>query len=428
MSDEIIISPSTPNVIEVTPTTPTSPGDIVLGAGQGGAVGPAGPKGDTGATGATGGQGPSGVIGVTAPITNTGTSTAAQIGLDQTALAITPSQVTGTAVITTDARLSDQRTPLDNSVTSAKIVDGTIVNADINVAAAIDATKINGTAVTMADLLTTFFGYPATGYDCAPRQTAFSSRSMTNGVGYFTSFIPLKTVTNISEITMLCNAGGTDVGGTTTRRMGLFQVTSGVGTAAPVLTCLGVTATDDYLFRYSATGSTSTATGVAGTFNGTSTATYTCNTMTAQFTIGQWVKVTGGTGATHQGYVSASTTTSFTLVGVQTVTAGSSSGQTATTIEVYGKYTRPLWTPTATGNSTTLASITLNAGTTYAVGALCYNTGGTFAAPSLQAVGGTFTGTLLPMITGGSQAITNFTTSTIPISGNTSSAPWARLT
>ncbi len=39
----------------------------------------------------------------------------------------------------------------DGSVTSAKIADGTIVNADINAAAAIDKTKIAGTAVTQAD-------------------------------------------------------------------------------------------------------------------------------------------------------------------------------------------------------------------------------------------------------------------------------------
>jgi len=97
MSDEIIITPETPIVIEVTPTTPTSPGDIVLGAGQGGAVGPAGPKGDTGATG------PSGVIGVTAPITNSGTSTSAQIGINQAGLTLAPSQITGTAVTQADA-------------------------------------------------------------------------------------------------------------------------------------------------------------------------------------------------------------------------------------------------------------------------------------------------------------------------------------
>jgi hypothetical protein len=51
----------------------------------------------------------------------------------------------------TDPRLTDQRTPLDNSVTSAKIVNGTIVNEDISSSAAIAATKISGTAVTQAD-------------------------------------------------------------------------------------------------------------------------------------------------------------------------------------------------------------------------------------------------------------------------------------
>jgi hypothetical protein len=57
-----------------------------------------GVKGDTGATGATGStgaQGSSGVVSVTSPITNSGTSSAAQLGLDQTALTITENQVTG---------------------------------------------------------------------------------------------------------------------------------------------------------------------------------------------------------------------------------------------------------------------------------------------------------------------------------------------
>ena len=39
----------------------------------------------------------------------------------------------------------------DSSITSAKIVDGAIVNADINASAAIDKTKISGTAVTLSD-------------------------------------------------------------------------------------------------------------------------------------------------------------------------------------------------------------------------------------------------------------------------------------
>lgn len=94
-----------------------------------GEQGPAGPAGPTGATGATGNTGPSGVIGVTPPITNTGSSTSAQIGIDQTLLNIQPSQVAGTAVVTTDSRLSDTRTPTDGSVTTAKIANNAVTVA-----------------------------------------------------------------------------------------------------------------------------------------------------------------------------------------------------------------------------------------------------------------------------------------------------------
>jgi len=58
--------------------------------GDTGDTGPQGPKGDTGAQGPkgdTGDQGPSGVVSVTAPITNSGTSSAAVIGLDTTNIA-----------------------------------------------------------------------------------------------------------------------------------------------------------------------------------------------------------------------------------------------------------------------------------------------------------------------------------------------------
>ena len=54
---------------------------------------------------------------------------------------------TGNLVYTNDSRLTDQRTPLDNSVTSAKIVNGTILNEDISASAAISPSKISGTAV-----------------------------------------------------------------------------------------------------------------------------------------------------------------------------------------------------------------------------------------------------------------------------------------
>jgi len=79
---------------------------------------------------------------------------------------------TANLVYTNDSRLSDTRTPTDNTVstdkivnsavttdkinngavTSEKIANGTIVNADISSSAEIDKGKISGTAITAADL------------------------------------------------------------------------------------------------------------------------------------------------------------------------------------------------------------------------------------------------------------------------------------
>ncbi|QBP31705.1 hypothetical protein SEA_PIPER2020_25 [Mycobacterium phage Piper2020] len=47
-----------------------------------------------------------------------------------------------TVCVGNDSRLSDQRTPLDNSVTLAKIQDGAITNAKINTGAAIAKSKL----------------------------------------------------------------------------------------------------------------------------------------------------------------------------------------------------------------------------------------------------------------------------------------------
>jgi len=95
------------------------------------------PRGDTGETGS---PGPSGVVSVTSPITNTGTSTSANIGINQSLISIGPSQVTGTAVITTDSRLSDTRTP-----TAGSVVDASITSAGLS------PSKITGTAVITTD-------------------------------------------------------------------------------------------------------------------------------------------------------------------------------------------------------------------------------------------------------------------------------------
>jgi hypothetical protein len=67
------------------------------------------------------------------------------LGLGTAALTNTGTGAANT-ILGNDARLSDTRTPTDNTVTSAKIVDGTIVNADISASAAIALSKVSGAA------------------------------------------------------------------------------------------------------------------------------------------------------------------------------------------------------------------------------------------------------------------------------------------
>jgi hypothetical protein len=59
----------------------------------------------------------------------------------------------GTVAAGDDSRLSDTRIPTDGSVTSAKIADGTIVNADISASAAISTSKISGLTTIANDTL-----------------------------------------------------------------------------------------------------------------------------------------------------------------------------------------------------------------------------------------------------------------------------------
>lgn len=86
----------------------------------------------------------------------TNVKVAANAGID-------PTKIAGTAVITSDSRLTDTRTPSDGSVTNAKVADnaaiaysklaltGTIVDGDIASAAGIAPSKIAGTAVVTSD-------------------------------------------------------------------------------------------------------------------------------------------------------------------------------------------------------------------------------------------------------------------------------------
>ena len=93
-----VIAPA-PTVVDVLEPAPNVV-EVSYVRGLTGATGPQGPEGPQGQKGSGGGKGEkgdtgsSGVVSVTAPITNTGTSTAANIGIDQSGLTLAQSQIT----------------------------------------------------------------------------------------------------------------------------------------------------------------------------------------------------------------------------------------------------------------------------------------------------------------------------------------------
>lgn len=72
-------------------------------------------------------------------------------GDQNTFIDIPPASINGTAVITTDYRLTNERTPIDGSVTQSKYAADSITDAAINHSAAIAKTKIAGTALVIGD-------------------------------------------------------------------------------------------------------------------------------------------------------------------------------------------------------------------------------------------------------------------------------------
>ena len=134
--------------------------------GPTGATGATGPQGIQGVTGPTGATGPSGVISVTGAITNSGTSTAANIGIDQSLIAIAPSQVTG-----------------------------------------------------LTDQIRAQFDFPVTGIEVTPRYDNRTA-TFTSGTVYWTFFTPLQTAT-INSVSVA--SGGTATVGATTVKSGVYS-------------------------------------------------------------------------------------------------------------------------------------------------------------------------------------------------------------
>lgn len=277
-----VVGPTGPQGI----TGPTGAASTVTGPQ--GPLGPTGPQGLIGPTGAastvTGPTGNTGVVSVTGPITNTGTSTAAVIGINQSSISIANTQVTGLGtssvkdipatgdattsqvVYGTDTRLTNTRTPTDNTVTTAKITDANVTAAklatdsvttvkivDANVTTAklatdavttvkitdlnITTAKIADGAVTAAKLNGNAFGSLAVNLnqslnvvDVAPRYGNTSS-ALTSGSVYFTFFGPLWGV-SVNSISVASAATVTT--GTSLIRFGLYTFDDITGTATLV--------------------------------------------------------------------------------------------------------------------------------------------------------------------------------------------------
>jgi hypothetical protein len=277
------------------PTGPTGADSTVVGPT--GPQGDTGPQGITGPTGAdstvTGPTGPSGVISVTGPITNTGTSTAANIGIDQTLLSIANTQVTGLGtsavknvpasgdasatevVYGTDTRLTNTRTPTDNTVTTVKITDLNVTTGKLadNAVTTAKITDANITTAKLADLSVTAAKLNGDAFstlagnlnqsvnviDVSPRYGS-TVGTPTSGTVYFTMFSPLWTK-EISSISVSSATVATT--GASLVRFGLYSISGNTATL------LAQTASDPTIFSSTSTLYTrtlSTSGGYPGTY------------------------------------------------------------------------------------------------------------------------------------------------------------------
>ena len=226
-----------------------SAGQIVGATGPTGAAGSNGSNGATGATGptgpaVTGPTGPSGTISVTGPITNSGTSTSANIGINQSLISIANTQVTGlgaAATATNTLTLGSTTLTLGGTITSvsgltlesptlnigtsvvfegatADAYETTLTVTDPTADRTITLPNATGT-VALVDQTLKAFNQSTTAIDVAPRYDNRSA-SFASGTIYWTFFTPM---INATITTLSVASAGTATSGATTIQMGLYS-------------------------------------------------------------------------------------------------------------------------------------------------------------------------------------------------------------
>jgi hypothetical protein len=279
------------------------------------ATGEIGAQGNTGAQGTAGA---SGVISVTAPITNTGTSSSAIIGLDQTGLSLVRSQISdftsGTVAVATSA--TSANTALTAGTASYSTTSGSATNAS--------------TALTAG-----------TAYFASTASTATYATTAGTSIGVSGSAI---TKSQISDFTSGTVAYATASSSATSAATATYSVTSGTASYATTAgTSIGVSGSaitrsqiSDFTsgtVAQATNASTATYATTAGTSVGVSGSAITVSQI-SNFASGTVANISGTVTASQVSglpaiYASLGSANSFTL-GPQTLNTGASTGLAVT--------------------------------------------------------------------------------------------------
>lgn len=445
----------------ITGTAPNQTLNLTLPKGDKGDTGATGATGQTGAKGDKGDTGASGVVSVTSPITNTGTSGSAVIGIDQTLITLARTQITGTAVTETAGKA------LTAGTADYATLAGTSTYATTSGTAAYGTLSGTATYATTSGTAT----YATTAGTATGAGTA-----TTSGTASYATTSGTATYATTAGTSVYATTSGTSAYATTS---GTATYATGAGTAttsgtASFATTSGtaVYATNAGTSVYATTSGTATYATTSGTavnISGTIAPTQVTGTaVTApnfranmhaadnSLEIVNRILMSGSSGAYQNGRLTLIGFTPVSDFTVSTIAMYVSSGGTdsgGTTVRRMGIYTESGGTYTLVArtasdatlftNSTSLearnlsttggypATYTLTAGSRYYFGFICYNTGGTYSGPSFPtsaAIGVTsFISTLSPVI-----AVIKTVQTELPASVTsmtvTGTIHWARLT